>query len=573
MTRWQAGLSVAYHAGMDLYGSRMQVYVDGRSVYSSYYLGDTHFGLQGLILDDIERIEVLRGSNSASYGANAFLGVVNIITRHTADSQGVMVSATHGEGHINDAAARIGWGNADASFRVSAARSKDSGLANYVDNNSQSRVNFRGDLTVSPQDKIQLAAGGSEIDYEWGIGKATNPFRPVGYTNQFINGRWTHELDAHSSLELRLTHDVERLRDSFIAATTVLKVPYTAVVSTSGEARRTELGAQYQTALGENVRAVGGAEFRREVVRSLALFGSPDARTAQQWRVFGNLEWRASPDWLLQAGAMQESHSITGDAFAPRLAVNYQLRPDHTLRAVTTKAYRSPTVFDHYGDWHFNDIASGALIPVQGRSYLAEGTVSNESMVAHEIGYLGRYRDLGLTVDVRVFVEKMDDKIKQTPRVIGSVATFPNYFPFVTRAENLAGPRFKGVEYELIWQAYAGTKLLFNQAHMSTTQGEAENDNLETPKRTATLAWFQSLPGGLEATLISTFSTPIKWAGGGEMLGNSRRVDLRLGLPFQVGATRGEVALVTQSINGSSAIYKAELKQERRTFVTVRLDF
>jgi iron complex outermembrane receptor protein len=324
--------------------------------------------------------------------------------------------------------------------------------------------------------------------------------------------------------------------------------------------------------LAEGLRALGGVEFRREVVRSLALFGSPDARTAQQWRVFGNLEWRASPDWLLQAGAMQESHSITGDAFAPRLAVNYQLRPNHTLRAVTTKAYRSPTMFDHYGDWHFNDIASGVLIPVQGRSYLAEGTVTTESMVAHEIGYLGRYRDLGLTVDVRAFVEKMDDKIKQTPRVIGSVATFPNYFPFVTRAENIGGPRIKGIEYELVWQAYAGTKVLFNQAHMSKTPGTAD-DNPDTPRRTGTLAWFQSMPGGLEGALISTFSTPIKWAGGGEQVGSTLRVDLRLGLPFRVGATRGELALTTQSINGSSSLYKAELKQERRTFVTVRLDF
>ncbi len=74
-----------YHSGMDTYGARMQVYVDGRSVYSSFLLGDTKTGLRGLIIEEIERIEVLRGSNSASYGANAFLGVVNIVTRNAAD--------------------------------------------------------------------------------------------------------------------------------------------------------------------------------------------------------------------------------------------------------------------------------------------------------------------------------------------------------------------------------------------------------------------------------------------------------------------------------------------------------
>ncbi|MDP2133098.1 MAG: Plug domain-containing protein [Sulfuritalea sp.] len=61
-----ANPQASYHSGMDVFGSRMQVYVDGRSLYSSFLFGDTHIGLRGIILEDIERIEVLRGSNSAS---------------------------------------------------------------------------------------------------------------------------------------------------------------------------------------------------------------------------------------------------------------------------------------------------------------------------------------------------------------------------------------------------------------------------------------------------------------------------------------------------------------------------
>ncbi len=114
-----ANPSASYHAPLDDFGIRNLVLVDGRPVYSAYYFGGTSRGMMGVLLEDIERIEVLRGSNSAAYGANAMFGVINVITRNTADSHGVEVSATSGEGGINDNHARIGWGNENASFRLS----------------------------------------------------------------------------------------------------------------------------------------------------------------------------------------------------------------------------------------------------------------------------------------------------------------------------------------------------------------------------------------------------------------------------------------------------------------------
>ena len=80
----------SYHGGFDSYSNRIQVLVDGRSVYSPYFIGSVGPGLQTVALADIERIEILRGSNSAAYGARAMLGVINIVTRST-----LAVSYTH----------------------------------------------------------------------------------------------------------------------------------------------------------------------------------------------------------------------------------------------------------------------------------------------------------------------------------------------------------------------------------------------------------------------------------------------------------------------------------------------
>src|SRR5690606_4487862 len=69
---------VTYHGLGSDYPNQMQVLIDGRAVYSPYYFGGADWGALPIAIEDIERIEVVRGSDSAAYGSNAFLGVVNI---------------------------------------------------------------------------------------------------------------------------------------------------------------------------------------------------------------------------------------------------------------------------------------------------------------------------------------------------------------------------------------------------------------------------------------------------------------------------------------------------------------
>lgn len=555
MTRWQGGPVVAYHAGMDIYGSRMQVYVDGRSVYSTYFLGDTHLGLRGLVLEDIERIEVLRGSNSASDGANAFLGVVNVITRHAADTHGVMASVTQGDGAINDNIVRYGWGDMDASYRLTASRRKDSGLWNREDDANMARLSFRGDLNVSPRDKVFFSAGVGDMTYLDGSGQPGNKIRPVSIADMHVNGRWQHDLDETRSVQFRMAHDIDYHRDSFIF--TGLPV----VLSQDGKAQRTELGAQYSEVVKDGIRAVGGLEYRREVVKSKFLFATENEISAHQWRFFGNVEWRATPKWLFHAGGLHEYHSNLGSTFSPRLAANYQVLPNHTLRAVSTKAYRAPTLFEQRGDRQYLHSGTGALL---GRGFLAVDGLSHEEIRSNELGYLGQFRQIGLTVGVRSYIEKIDKRVEWKLR---NIAPFTN----VIYATNTTGPTLRGQEYELAWEPRLGTRFLYNEAHIRH-QPISLGISQESPYRTSMFAWFQDLPGGVEGSLISTFSTPFEWASS-EKMGLSRRLDLRLGMPFRVGATKGDISLTTQSINGGHSIFRSQLKLDRRAFITLRLDY
>lgn len=119
-------------------------------------LGDTHRGILGVMLEDIERIEVLRGSNSAAYGANAMFGVINIITRHGQDTRGGEVSITGGDVGINDNRARFGWGDDKASFRLSVGKRQDNGFRNVNDDLTSVSSTFAAICIPTPATKYCL---------------------------------------------------------------------------------------------------------------------------------------------------------------------------------------------------------------------------------------------------------------------------------------------------------------------------------------------------------------------------------------------------------------------------------
>ena len=98
----QVGLSaggrpvVAYHGFSGQVSQRMQVFVDGRSLYAPYMFGGVDWSTVSVPLEEIERIEIHRGSNSAAYGANAFLGVIQIYTRAAVQASGVSAQLLQG---------------------------------------------------------------------------------------------------------------------------------------------------------------------------------------------------------------------------------------------------------------------------------------------------------------------------------------------------------------------------------------------------------------------------------------------------------------------------------------------
>jgi iron complex outermembrane receptor protein len=504
--------SAAYHAPLDDFGVRNLVLIDGRPVYSSFYFGDTHRGMMGVLLEDIERIEVLRGSNSAAYGANAMFGVINVITRHTADTQGAEVSVTSGQGGIKDNQARIGWGNEAASFRLSTGRRSDSGYQGINDNKIVSQLHLRGDLRPAIDNELMLKAGVVQLSSGEGFpGDAGNSLRTAHMRNFYMQGQWRRQLSATDEIKLSASFDEEIFRDAAPFA------PDPSVtIDSGGRGRRTNIEFQHQIGLGSQLRAVWGAGYKHEEALSPPLYARQTVVSFHEERLFGNLEWRPHPQWLINAGGFWGEHSWKGGYFAPRLMANFHVAPDHTLRAGVTESARMPTLFELSSDVRFYPKNANpatnpkfwryAALGIPYRSFESSGNVGPEKLLSRELGYFGNFRDWRLTLDVRAFNERMTEIVVMQSRSLAEILAGKGVADFV----NLGAFETRGLEYQLRWKPFETTEFWVNQA-FEHTFWDRNADKPLPPTHATTIAWFQKLSHDINFSVIHYSIGAMTW--------------------------------------------------------------
>lgn len=305
-TSFESGAPIAsYHGAFERFSARIQVLVDGRSVYSPALFGGTGPGMQGVALEDIERIEVLRGSNSAAYGSRAMLGVVNIVTRHTVDTLGLQAKLSGGENGVRDVQTHIGWGQDGASFRLALDRRGDDGLSGANGHNQIKRVNFRADLRATASDEIQLRAGGLVIDSGKGYSNkpTSDPLRDRSFESSYVQLDWRRILGGDEDLALSMSRTQESHRDNFpFSLLPRFGINDSILIDFGGRTRSDVVTLQHTARHGTDVRVVVGGEIRREQVSSKPLFNTDAALVTDFTRLFGNVEWRLARTWCSMPG-------------------------------------------------------------------------------------------------------------------------------------------------------------------------------------------------------------------------------------------------------------------------------
>ncbi|MEI8171006.1 MAG: TonB-dependent receptor [Rhodoferax sp.] len=562
---------VSYHNNLTDFPNRTQLLVDGRSVYSPFFLGQTSTGMQTVALEDIERIEVLRGSNSAAYGARAFLGTINIVTRDPAETLGLGAHLASGDNRINDARASLGWASGVGNFRLGVDRRADAGLLGSSGPDTVSRINFRGDLRLGAGDQLDVRAGQTQVDAGVGyLGNIENNARVRAMNMSFVQLDWRRSVSENEDIALSFSRTNESTQDAFPVDSAQLDSHFSGNIAfdVSGKASSDQLSFQHTVRQSAQLRTVWGAELRQERVTSKPLYDTDADFVTDFSRLFGNVEWRIQPDLILNAGGLWEKSSIEGDSFMPRVMLNWHVAQGQTLRWGASQAQRPPSTYEKFSNTRYYLNVDGAPRVVVDRA--SRGGVQPEKIVSHEIGYLGDFPRLGVNLDVRLFHEKVTDSIKYIAYPNADGLFYGGYTIDFANVENFD---IHGIEYQLKWRPWAGAQVILNQSLVDSSWTDNGSTGYKRqPYLSSGLMLMQRLPGGADLSLMYHQADTTNFAGSGEMAPAMSRTDVRLAWPLRFGAKRGEVSVVVQNLGPANLDFVPEFKFRQQAFVMLKVD-
>lgn len=456
--------------------NKLLVLMDGRSVYTPMFSG-VFWDVQDTVLADIERIEIIRGPGASLWGANAVDGVINIISKSAAATQGGMLTAGAGNEERGFGSLRYGGKVGDVGYWRAYAKGfdRDGSLlatdhAAGNDNWRQQRAGFRTDLAPSGIDSVtfqgDVYAGRSGENSQ--LNFLTPPFNAIVGTSQKVSGgnmlgRWQREVSASDSFTLQSYIDhTERDWPAHL-----------------NEKRTTfDLDFQYRTRRFQNHDLVFGVGYRTSHDMTKASYTGVPANALQ----FATLHPGSASRKLLSAfvqddvtllpekltltlGTKFEHNDYTGLEIQPNARLLWTPVADTTLWGSIARAVRTPSRVDRGG------AANQAVFPPASENnplplpilVQAKANVDSESVVAYEMGWKQRLTPT-LSVDAAVYYNnydklrtaKINTTLCQPAGIPVSLACFfpvpQSYVQQIAFAGNDAKASSHGVELSVDWR-------------------------------------------------------------------------------------------------------------------------
>ena len=338
--------------------NKMLVLIDGRTVYTPLFSG-VFWEMQDVLLEDVERIEVISGPGATVWGANAVNGVINIMTRGARDTQGLYLEASGGDLFTAGAVRYGGAISENTHFRA---------YGKYAQHDSTVSA-----LGVDPGNDVSHGQGGFRLDSVTSGGDAltlqgdlyenTIDVPPGEIVARGVNvlGRWSRKLSGDADFKLQVY--VDRMhRDS--------PGSYEDWMTTY------DLDFQHQLAVGTRHNIVWGAGYRqvRDDFHSRSIGLRPERVSLDTFSAFVQDEIALVPERLhLTVGTKIENNDYTGEEWQPSVRLAWQLRERQMLWAAVSRALRTPARVDR--NYYAPPISYGSP------------DLQSEKLLAYEVGY------------------------------------------------------------------------------------------------------------------------------------------------------------------------------------------
>jgi iron complex outermembrane receptor protein len=456
--------------------NKMLVMIDGRSVYSPLFSG-VFWEQQDALLLDLDRVEVIRGPGASLWGANAVNGVINVVSKRAADTQGMLVSVGGGSEEQFTTGVRYGGRARSGHYRVygkffqrDAARLASGGDA--ADGQRFGQAGFRTDWERSSD----------AFTVQGDVYRTTADPLPSGdqIESDGVNllARWSYRPSSRSEWQVQ----------SYIDRT------HRFVPNQIDEKRTTwDLDVQQRwNAHARHTVSLGGS-YRYSADRTVAsplLQFDPASRATHLFSAFVQDEVQISPTVAAVAGTKVERNDYTGVEWQPSARLRWMPTSVHTVWGAVSRAVRMPTRFD-------TDI-----LVFQGPRLIAVGNpdFQSESVVAYEVGY--RAAPIrALAFDLTAFYNRYDDL--RTQDFVGTRIVLGNGLNNRSRGGNLS----MTVQPRPWMRLTASYTRLAHDLSLDAGSTDVFRGQFETidPERMARVMGRFDLPGRVELDVMTSF--------------------------------------------------------------------
>jgi iron complex outermembrane receptor protein len=408
--------------GASNFSDKLLVLIDGRSVYSPIFSG-MYWDDQFVLPENIERIEVISGPGGALWGANAVNGVINVITRKAADTQGGLLQASAGTRYTGAAVQYGGALGPNLHYRVYARQFHEGSFdasagTDAHDSWNNSQVGFRLDWAASAADTFSVQG-----DVHDGRVRQAGPL-DMRIVEGDVLARWQRAISDTSSFQLQAYYD-RVLRhntagDGFSLSTW-------------------DIEAQHSFALGERQQitwGIGDRVYRYAIAShsAIAYLWDPAVNTQNLGNAFIQDRIALDPRTQLTLGMKLESDPYSGVSVMPSARLSWQPTENTLLWTAASRAVRTPTPFDQ-----------DVIVRRNGLTLLSGNPdFRREKVTAYEAGWRGQLATR-VTASVSVYYNVYDD-LKTLE--FAPVTLFP-----ATWGNGMAGHTY-GVE---TWASYSVT--------------------------------------------------------------------------------------------------------------------
>jgi iron complex outermembrane receptor protein len=516
------------------------VLIDGRSVYTPLFAG-VFWDMQDVLLNDIDRIEVIRGPGGTIWGSNAVNGVINIITKSARDTRGMHVAARAGNVEQGSLTWRYGGGSDALSYRIF-GKGFTRGPERHADDRNfddwrRGQLGFRVDARLRNSDELTLQ--GDLYAGEAGQALQVSTFTPpalstrLGYkyiAGSNLLGAWRRTLSSGGDLQVRAYYDrTERQELNFREVRHTFDADFMHYLPLERHDIRWGLGVR------------SSPSTFSQLAETVQFF--PAKQTYNIFSGFFQDSIAVVPDKLaLTLGSKFEYTTYSGFNYQPDVRLSWTPNSQHTVWGAVTRAVRTASRIEE--GFNFSALAQPAL-PLYIR-LIGDGQFQPEKMLGYELGYRTYISKRGF-IGFTLFHNRYDGllSVESSALIAESTPGAPTRLILPLRLRNGIDATTTGGELNGMWDvaswwrlrgSYSLMKLDAKRTQFSNDASTVRQLEGDTPSNGSVILSSFQLPKRVDLGLTYRYAGKVQNQGVAAYSTGDARIGWRIRAPWEIEA-------------------------------------